>query len=241
MISRSGKGLLVLSVDLPAATNTAQIQALASPFQQFQVAATWACDQMNSQIARLTDVAGSELAIRGCSQWVGVGRTKFAHHLGQRVNEFRQAGFQATTLALTDCSLDQNLDLLVKHRISWIREESPSQPGKMRPQSVRFGVWKSHPNVVFPGLGRWSRTFAPLNLRHLLQRAARQSAALHVRVDGSRVVGPRRESQLLSLVQLVAQHRSQGQLEIATLSDLADQLRPNRSVVPMQSILRRAA
>src|SRR3954449_5665697 len=84
---------------------------------------TWAvCDPAHSAATSLIikSAVDHELAILGDGNWIGptAGRTRFARELTRRLSQARAAGLEVTSLVPRVAPIAENIDLIVKQRIS---------------------------------------------------------------------------------------------------------------------------
>jgi len=235
---------LVLSVDVPPSleADDERLDRLAHALAHPGSAVTWALDEPGSRTTanRLRRrVPNSEFSILADAGWVGprAGRTRFAHQLSRWMLASRRAGLTVSTITLQDTSLHQHLDLLVKHRICWVRAHrvDPRAGSPLRPENLRYGVWQLTPTVSVPGPHRWMTALA-------LRQQIRRFQLVHLRVDGERVAASSRDlSWLDTTIRHLAQRSARGQLTMMTHQALARCLFPTRRTRGMHSILHRAA
>lgn len=250
-------GLLVVSLDIDgdssngragAATESAT-KRLLEVLQRRQVAATFAMTHPGANKLAETVTAsdlGHEVAVLGDSSWVGprAGRTRFARELAWRVRRASDAGLTIRSLALSDGTLDDHLDLLVKHRIGAIREASiaPPHPSRViRPQLFRYGIWKAAVTCRLPSPGRLWKSADGL-VATALKRAATHGEVVHLAIDVAKMAGDEQPT-LLSLGRALDRAemlRTAGRMNVCTLSAAVWELSRVEATRRSQSVLRAA-
>lgn len=168
-----------------------------------------------------------EIAVLGDRAWVGrgAGRTRFARELARRVEGAQKSGLVVSTLALRHVELDENLDLLVKHRISVVRHSEPARR-EFVPRSLRFGVWEAPVSGRLPTKQNW--LFGGLSgaARRVAQTVAFHGGFAHLVIDGPELseYGHSGFRHAERMFQFLRQLRDSGQLSVVTLSTLAARL-----------------
>ncbi len=249
--------MLVLSVDLeldvPHRVDRARQEALATItsrlvdlLSRLQVPATWAVADPAVSAATDKVTAGSvphEIAVLGDSTWVGKepGRSRFGRELSRRVSGARGAGLSINTLALRDCELDGNLDLLVKHSITMLRGNSEIEHAALHsaPRGLRHGLRSFGVSLRLPAAsGMMGRYLAGRRARGRLARTVAHGGLLHLLVDAPRLAeSPASIKQLERILRKAVAYRQRGILEIATIAEATRRLCPSRSIQPAASIL----
>lgn len=236
------QGQLILSVDLSEQESPRQRHVLTSLldlFSQHRLPGCWAMADPAASRQRSRLILGrrqQEIALLGDATWVGssAGRTCFAHELLRRTQAAMMHGIPVHSLALREATLDRDLDLLVRNKISAVR--AGLEPGgRPRPQSLRYGVWRSPVTALVPGRhGLWGGLLA---LRRLLRTSRLQRRAIHLVIDSQRVADDQRQLKLVrSLLRFAVGQQALG-MEICGLQQAAQHAlqTPHRR---SQSILR---
>lgn len=245
MLSGNERGLFALSVDVrdeqDGRTQSHASQLLKS-LHQHRIPATWALPAPGtSPIATqlVTDTLPHEVAILGDDTWVGqpVGRTTFARELAQRVKSANAAGLQVRTLAILDTELEENLDLLVKHRISLVRSASTSG---FQAQSLRFGVWRVPVSFTLPSANRWTFGGQEWAIGRALTKASKAGDIVHLVVDLKRLANQSEAASVDRVLSVVRRRQSKGLVIPITLCQVADLLAPRRRMPVSRSVLRAA-
>ena len=244
MSKKSGRGVFVLSLDVREESQRLQTQVaqVLRALRRHHIPATWAFPQpghsaIAMQLAREPLV--HEAAILGDPSWVGeqVGRTTFARELACRVESAAASGLHPRTLALQRAELEDNLDLLVKHRISFVR--SATRPG-FRPRSLRFGVWQAPVSFSLPAENRWSFGGQEWAIGRALTRASKSHDIVHVVVDLQRLGQHNQTAALERVLTGVQRRQSKGIIAALTLSGVADLLAPRSRPAAARSVLHAA-
>lgn len=231
-------GLAALTVRLITLTNT------------HRVPATWAVNDPAHSAATPTILRSEtphELAILGDANWLGptAGRTRFAHELARRVLQSRAAGLNVTTIVPRVASVQQDIDLIVKHRISAVVGiEVPLHTGQHLaiPRALHYGVWEMPISGKHPMRSSWLWSAGRILWRQI-RRAASDASTFHLVVDVPAVEeeGDRAEHSITWLMRRVAEMRDRGMLQIETLASAAARLSDVPTALPQRSILRSAA
>jgi hypothetical protein len=253
-------GVLVLSIDLELeidksdAASEQQLAAAGSQLialtREHSIPAVWAvADPLLSAATDevLREGARHEIAVLGDRTWIGpgCGRTRLARELERRVGRARKAGLTVSTLALRNVEPTEILELLHEHRVLAVRGPASgavSLTRKLAAPPVRFGVWQAPPAWRVPLRPRWWLAESWSIRRTIRQAIARQSI-LHLAIEAPRLIeaGPEALITLAAALSFAAACRAAGQLEIATLGQLAQAALRERASAPARSILRPAA
>lgn len=222
---------------------------LAQLFETHRLPVTWAVGDPAHSAATSTVLLSDvphEMAILGDPSWLGptAGRTRFARELARRVNQSRRANIQLTTLVPRVASIQEDIDLVVKHGFHAVA--GIGQPEGRRQQfpvarALHYGVWELPAAAKLPEKASWWLSGRRFLLRRI-RRAARDAAMFHLVIDGPAVEehGPGAEKTIAWLVRHVAELRDRGQLSVETLGATAIRLSNVPARAPQQSILRRA-
>lgn len=262
MLHSMRKAVASISIDLPADDSSTSTSAACSLterlielFQRSAFAATWAIAEPGASPwteRLLNDPLGHELALLGERSWIGhsAGRTRFCHELVRRVAAAGQAGVRISTLALhgvDGVEVSQDLDLLVKQRISLVRSDATernhrSAPG-VHPQSVRFGVWRAPVAAIVTGSRGWWAGSGVWQARRAVRRVVGVSGFVHVVIDAHRMLAQQQSSLagLQRLLHLIRQHELRGALEVAPLHQASARWIRPRTAAPSRSVLRHVA
>jgi len=259
MLPLQRKSVVSISVDLPNSRfENADAEVafelgarLVELFQQNAFPATWAIpDPAASPWARQLAQSSirHEIALLADSSWAGpsVGRTEFSRELLRRAESVAALGRRLSTLALHELDLQDNLDLLVKHRIPLVRGDAATEARAtsqfLKPQSVRFGVWRAPITIALVGRSGWLRTGEVSAARRVIQRSMKEGGFVHLVIDTFRLAGKKLADvgQIRGLLQFIRQQELRGALEVGPLQEVASRWIKPRTVVPSRSILRRA-
>jgi hypothetical protein len=248
---KSQRGTVVLSIDVPAEdatggrVNDKLARKLFHMVDSRHLSASWV-PQAPQQFSLREELAapntGHDLALVGDSSWIGkaAGRTRFARELAARVEAVRSTDINVVAIALRDAKLDENLDLLVKHRVGMIRGGRRGGEG-LQPQSVRFGVWYSPITVVLPQPNDWSWFGKGWSLRQSVRHVIRAAGVAHFVIDGARMEGNTGALDALDLVLAHLQRqRDKKALAVTSMSGLTKTLIRKPTVKKATSILRAA-
>jgi hypothetical protein len=215
-----------------------------------RVPATWAVNDPAHSAATPTILRSEtphEIAVLGDANWLGptAGRTRFARELARRVLQSRTAGLNVTTIVPRVASVQQDIDLIVKHRISAVAGiEVPPQSGQQLalPRALHYGVWEMPTSGKLPMRSSWLWSAGRILWRQI-RRAASDAATFHLVIDVPAVEeeGSRAETSITWLMRRVAELRDRGLLHIETLATAAARLSDVPTALPQRSILRGAA
>lgn len=260
-------GTLAVSIDLeldPFRRYANQQQSLEAAgsrllgiLARHRIAATWgvADPAVSAATERLTATSEKhEIAVLGDHTWVGheAGRSRFAKELHRRVLRGRSAQLPITSLLLRDATLDEHLDLAIKHGITAVRGpyyHEPrgrwfSRPAAPQPHALKFGLWEIAPAQRLPGESRvWPGGGGWLAARAGIERAIAQRSVFHLLIDALDFdqCGSGADRTFDKIVRHAARRQKQGLLAIMTLSALAARISGVRQATPARSILRPAA
>ncbi len=262
MSTHSARGTLTLSVDLEhdhIRVGIAEQRALGTMadqltelFDRHKLPAAWAVtDPALSAIRTGIDITegGHELALLGDASWVGreAGRRRFARELARRVARAQSDGLTLHTLALrTDLPGDHS-DLAIKEGIVAVRDAvsmGVRASRRLKPQSLRFGLWGFPVTVLLPGTSRWLPGGGGLcAARFEIDRAITEQGLVHVAFDAPRLAerGGAALRIVERLLRYAAQRREQGLLDVNTIGAIAGKLSHENQGQPSRSILRPAA
>lgn len=260
MSFQHGGGVLTISIDLEfdvqdrlhvrQSEMATLVSRSLSVLRALKLPATWAvADPVHS--AATDEILASntkhEIAVLGDETWVGAsaGRMRFAHELSRRVESARAAGYAVSTLALRGVQLEDHSDLLVKQRISAVRQagiDLRNQTQLVRPQSVRFGVWNVSGSHGIPQTGRRWIGSGLISLRHAVNQSIRQNRVVHLVIDGPAVVDDnlRALRTLERFLSYAKRQQDRGLLKVATIQQLVSRFSQPR-IKPARSVLRNAA
>lgn len=237
-------GVFGLSVDVTGSevigSTQGELTKLLNTLRRVQIPATFATptpgsDGVLEQIVK--EPIRHEVAILASESWVGpgVGRTKFARELASRVECAKSSGISIHTLAITGAELSENLDLLVKHRISVVR--SSTNRG-FEPQSLRFGVWQAPVSFTLPSHGRWQFGGNEWAINRALTRASKNADLVHLVVSLKTLRDHHEIATLERVLATVSRRRSKRQIAALTMQGVVARLAPQRQAVSAKSVLR---
>jgi len=258
MLSTHQKAIVSISIDLPADVSGALHapavsigHQLVELFQHCAFPATWALpDPANSPLAeRLAgDPLAHEIALLGEADWIGAGagRTQFSQQLTRRMESAAAAGFRIHALALHGTDLTDDLDLLVKHRIALVRSDTVIRRGSaaaLRPQSVRYGVWRAPVAGILGGNSSWWPASPMWAARRAVRRAIADAGFVHFVIDAAHMAGrtPAQLSGIRKLLRAIRQHELRGVLNVAPLTQASARWIRPRVATQSRSILRHVA
>lgn len=222
---------------------------LASLFQTHRLPATWAVGDPAHSAATSTVLLSDlphEMAVLGDPTWLGptAGRTRFARELARRVTQARKANLRLTTLVPRMASIEQDIDLVVKHDLHAVA--GVGQPMGRRFQlpptrALHYGVWEVPVSGKLPVASSWLISGGRALLQQI-RRAARDAAMFQLVIDAPTIeeFDPKAEKMIAWLMGRVAQLRDRGMLRVETLGAAAARLSDVPARSPQQSILRRA-
>lgn len=218
--------------------------------READIPATWAvADPMLSAASESILAAGTghELAVLGDEAWLGpgCGRTRLSRELVRRFSTPRKSGIPVNTLVLRNVSEVSDLDLLIQHGVKAISGPATtdlSNFDKTPQQPIRFGIWQPPTALRLPLDSKWWSPTTWL-VRREIKRAIKKRSTLHLCIDAPRLISNDTQSlaSLRSILGYAAARRTAGQLQIATVGQLAAQALRARAGVPTRSILRPAA
>lgn len=218
--------------------------------QASEIPATWAvADPMLSAASESIVAAGTghELAVLGDEAWLGpgCGRARLSRELVRRFTAPRKAGIAVNTLVLRNLQQVNDLDLFIQHGVKAISGPATTDLATLRktqPPPIRFGIWQPPTALRLPLDGKWWSPASWL-VRGEIKRAIRKRSTLHLSIDAPRLIASEKHAldSLESILQYAAAKRAAGQLQIATIGQLATQALQARAGVPTRSILRPAA
>jgi hypothetical protein len=253
------RGSLVISIDLElapgqrmrlddqrrlASTTDLLIEAL----RDHDLAATWAV--ADPAVSAATEVvlaadASHDVAVLGDHTWVGPssGRTRFARELSRRVLAAQAAGIGISTLVLRDVMLIDDLDLLVKHGITAVRDAgtaSSNLPCGAEP--IRYSVWRMGATHRLGDVAA-GRLGACGAIGRAVSRAAARAEACHLVLDAAQLAqaGTGAARRVNRVLRRIAQLRDREALSVRTMAQTARALAPARVESPARSILHPAA
>jgi len=218
--------------------------------QAAEIPATWAVADPTLSAATESVLAagiGHELAVLGDEAWLGpgCGRARLSRELVRRFSAPRKAGIPVNTLVLRKLSQVSDLDLLIQHGVKAISGPATADLAslhKTQTPPLRFGIWQPPAALRLPVAGKWWSPASWL-LRQEIKRTIRKRSTLHLCIDVPRLIATDAESldSIGAILRFAAAKRDAGQLQIATVGQLATQALHARAGIPTRSILRPAA
>lgn len=256
----AGSGRLVISVDLESdlrqqiSSDGLGLDAVTDDLLQIlarhRLPATWAvADPVHSAATEsvLNSNTEHEMGVLGDSSWVGPGssRSRFARELARRIEGARERGLSVSSLLLRDVLLSDHLDLLVKHRVSIVRQgtgTSGKQTCLASPQPLRFGLWQLPESLRLPRTTRWPFGVGQ-SVRRVIGRAISSGQTVHLVIDAPRLVdsGNSGLHVLEHVLRYAQQQQQRGNLQIVPLGQLGEGMKPKRRSQSSRSVLRPAA
>jgi hypothetical protein len=223
---------------------------LASLLEAHRMPATWAVSDPAHSAATSLIIRSSvehELAILGDANWLGpsAGRTRFARELARRTAQARSSGLEVTTLVPRVATIEQHIDLVVKHRITAVAgivapAHAPRQA--TMPRALHYGVWELPVTGLLPVKSSWWSNGGWSTWRRI-RRAMRDAAAYQLLIDAPSIAqsSHQAEKTIAWLIRRIAKLRDRGLIRVETLRAAAARLADVPAASPQRSILRRAA
>src|SRR3954463_5856564 len=160
-------GHLLITVQLDSAATGRQLERhqelagvtrrLISLADSERLPVTWAASDPAHSAATsliLQSPIQHELAILGDETWVGAtaGRTRFARELARRLAQARALGLEITSLAPHVASIENQIDLVVKHRITAVAGFETPELARytLSPRALHYGVWEVPNSAYLP-------------------------------------------------------------------------------------------
>jgi hypothetical protein len=216
----------------------------------YRLPATWAVSDPAHSAATpqiLRSAVEHELAILGDANWLGptAGRTRFARELSRRVLQSRSAGLTISTLVPRVACVQQDIDLVVKHKLSAVAGIAMPPHSGWRlapPLALHYGVWELPLNGRLPMQTSWLQSARRILWRRI-RRTARDAATFHLLIDAPALEseGYRARKSIAWLMRRVSEFRERGLLRVQTLGRAAARLSDVPAAAPQRSILRVAA
>ena len=253
-VLRTTQPSLAISVDLPLSSWTRDGQLgvlterLLERVRQHGLPVTWAVEHPGETSA-VEDVVcwhgDQELALLGDSQWVGAeaGRTRFSQELETRIQTARRAGLGITTLALRETSMNQHLDLLVKHRLTVVRGDGLHTPiaPELVSHAVRFGVWQAAEVARIPQSASWWWSSMPRGVTRILRQAQQGHPMLQIVIQADKLCQTRDWVQVDAVLGHLKRLRDRGQIRLGTIRQLGQHQRITPSSATLAGSIRRTA
>lgn len=183
-----------------------------------------------------------EIALLGDATWVGpaASRARFAAELSRRVAAARAAGFETSSLILTDTDLRRDLDIAVKHGVTAVRP-AVTHESAGSPSPLRYGLWRIPATARLPESTR--RFLSPASrtaIRHI-DAAVSARGLCHLVINAGELTAAHERTIRQVFTHLVRQ-RIAGRLAVKTLAGVVAELTHSHSgPVAARSILREAA
>ena len=260
MSAGQGAGTLIISIDLELDVDhhddrlDGQLDAVRSQLLeltgQFRLPATWAVADPLLSAATESIVAakhGHEIAVLGEQAWVGpgCGRVRLRRELVRRFTAARKAGINVSTLALRNAYQVPDLDLLLEHGVTALRDavkaSSPARYKALTPP-VRFGLWQ--PPAARPLVANKGWRFVEMwRTRREIRKCIRRRQMLHLQLDAAALAAAPEPivAVVIPTLSYIASKRDAGQLTVRTIAELAKDALNERAGLPSRSILRPAA
>jgi hypothetical protein len=133
--------------------------------------------------------------------------------------------------------LAENLDLLVKHQITAIRQVSTA----IAEPQLRFGLWHLPVSFSLPRTAGWFTSNVAAAKRALAKTIA-NAGVFHLAIDAGRLAegDPAKLGEVERILDHAAELRAAQQLEVLSLHQLAERLDRPSDGAPLRSILRAA-
>lgn len=257
MSGGQGTGTLILSIDLerdldqhdqvPGRSLDAVRTRLIDLARQYGIVATWVVADPLLSVATESILAagsGQEIAVLGDRAWVGpgCGRTRLRRELARRFTAARNAGIPVSTLALRNTDQVVDLDLLLEHGVTALRDPVAYRSLSGVSVPARFGFWQPPPARQLSSFAGWWLPATWL-IRHALKRTIRRGTMLHLHLDAAALAASPEPGLRFAeaMMRYAAARRDAGQLEIRTIGELAREALAERAGTPTRSILRPAA
>jgi hypothetical protein len=257
MSGGQGTATLILSIDLerdlgqhdqvPGRQLDAVRTRLIDLARQYGIVATWAVADPLLSVATesiLGAGSGQEIAVLGDQAWIGpgCGRTRLRRELARRFTATRKAGIPVSTLALRNTDQVVDLDLLLQHGVTALRDPVAHRASSRVAVPARYGFWQPLPGRQLASFTGWWLPPTWL-IRRAVQRTIRRGTMLHLHVDAAALAASPEPGLRLAeaTMRYAAARQGAGQLAIRTISELAREALAERAGTPTRSILRPAA
>jgi hypothetical protein len=252
-----GTGTLILSIDLELEldqheqVSDGRLDAVRTGLidlaRQYGIVATWAvADPLLSAATEFILAAGNdhEIAVLGDQAWIGpgCGRARLRRELARRFTAARKAGIPVSTLALRNTDQIVELDLLLEHGVTALREPIVHRAASCASAPARYGFWQPPPAQQAATYAGWWLPATWL-IRRAIKRTIRRGTMLHFHVDAAALAAsPEPDLRLAeAMMRYAAARRDAGQLAVRTIGELAGEALAERAGTPTRSILRPAA
>ena len=253
--TRRPGGILTISIDQTSSELSCGqqlvLRQLVECFNEVGIPATWALPDAAMFQDHVLGGGGRtrhELAIRIGLLHAGavLDRMTFAEQLQTTTREARLLGADVSTVVCPVLQVTDHLDLLVKNRISAVRDTqtvAAPRSSTLHPQSLCFGIWDVPATTLWPeGKTCWLGD-GSLQFRRTLQRAIVAGEFVHLVID-ARKLATGANGQLKAIGRLakyVARRAASGDLRIETVGQLALRCTRKTRSTPAVSILRKVA
>jgi len=251
---RTPQPSLAISIDFPVSSGTGEgklgvlTERLFARVRHFGLPVTWAVERPGetSAVEDLVSWHGDqELALLGRSEWVGAeaGRTRFSQELETRIQTARRAGIWVTTLALRETSMNEHLDLLVKHRLTVVRGDGFNTPiaPELVSHAVRFGIWQAADVVLVPQTANWWWSNVPRSVQRVVRRARQGRPTPQIVIQAEKLRDARDWAQVDAVLGYVKRLRDRGQIRLGTLRQLGQHQRVTPTSAMLAGSIRRTA
>lgn len=155
-------------------------------------------------------------------------RKELSHHLNDLISRSRNLGIRITTLSTNSRIEQENLNLLVKNKISMVNPYCGIQPKSLsvkslEPSSLRFGVWEA------PAPLQWAKQLSNPVRELILKSAIRmktKSPFQHIQIDLQLMLQNQiPATKIAGLLQSLSKLRERGNIDITPIRSAATLLR----------------
>lgn len=173
-------------------------------------------------------------------------RPRFAEQLRRLLLAAESAGLQVRTLVLPEASHEGSWEVLAAQGVDMVRtpwNREVSRPRLPRPERLRHGVLLFPATASFPACGRFLGAWdVGFRAKQSLARSLQHKGFEHLVINAAAVeqLGERGWHALERMLRLLARLRDAGRLEVESMSQTAERLKPVRSGQGQRSILKAA-
>ncbi len=231
---------ILLSINIPTnaavrpdqqAYRTRVIEFLASELDHHEIVATWLIhDPGLNDVLEIHNHCSlpQEFSVVVTGEQGVAQRQNLSQTLSDRLTKGRNLGVRITTLSLPESVQEQNLNLLVKHRISMVNHHcGQGTAGTLKktiePRSLRFGIWE------VPAPLHWVRQLTH-PVRELVLRSAMHfkspRAFQHIQIDVQALLQQKVAlEKIAGLLRSLVRMKTRGKIDITPIRSAATLLR----------------
>ena len=231
---------ILLSINIPTSSavrpeqqgyRTRILEFLASELDHHEIVATWLVhDPKLYDVLKIHDHCSlpQEFSVVVTGNHGVDQRQNLSQTLSERLIQGRDLGIRITTLSLSESIQEQNLNLLVKHRISMVnhhygQDTAGTLKKTIEPRSLRYGIWE------VPAPLNWVRQLTH-PVRELVLRSAMHfkspRAFQHIQIDLQALLKQKVAlEKIAGLLRTLVRMRTKGKIEITPIRSAAILLR----------------